>query len=185
MARERLTPEEAIEDVEQFDKAADKYGLPNMHELNSSSDVKDLGQMLEEEGVYTPVKHYEPTMNEWPEVGQFIAELQLDQESAAIVYELCRPEFDTNMIIGLSHNLFNSDMDIGPKGALLYLDPMIEDRQKRLAEGASDEQRSATISAELRYCQLLKHFYELNNASRSFRMVRFFEKIKSRNYERP
>lgn len=57
----RLTPEEAREDVERFDKAADTEGLPKANEYSSLGEVQAAAEMLEESAGYIPVEHREPT----------------------------------------------------------------------------------------------------------------------------
>jgi len=52
----RLTPEEAREDIERFNKAAESEGLPRMNEYKNLDDVQAAEDLLEEGGSYKPVE---------------------------------------------------------------------------------------------------------------------------------
>lgn len=53
----RLTPEEAHEDIERFNKAAEAEGMPKMNEYDNLEDVKAAEELLKEGEEYKPVEH--------------------------------------------------------------------------------------------------------------------------------
>lgn len=57
----KLTPDEAWEDVERFNKAAETEGIPKANEYSRLEDVEVAAGLLKESGKYSPVEHTEKT----------------------------------------------------------------------------------------------------------------------------
>lgn len=53
----KLSPEEAWEDIERFNKAAETENLPKASDYSRLEDVEAAGELLKESGKYTPVEH--------------------------------------------------------------------------------------------------------------------------------
>lgn len=60
----RLTPDEALEDVQRFNKAAETEGLPKMNQYANIGDVKTAEDLLQESGAYSPKEHKFFTLTE-------------------------------------------------------------------------------------------------------------------------
>lgn len=179
--KECLTPDEAYEDLERLTAAAERHGLPKPQELNGR-DVKALEDLLKADGSYQPVEHYVPPMTEWPEVTDFINEMELSPEAAEIMRELCQPRYDINTFIGYAHNLFN--MNATPERVLLTLNPIIADCERQLANPPEDARLQAYLLTRLNFCRLLVRFVQLTDINTALRMESFFERIKSSSYKR-